>query len=75
MVLEQDSYYVLRNSVLDAVLTLSLICSVNTSETPVTAHLYQVKKGDRDVHKKKLSWLLRDLRCVDGKSAEKANIL
>ncbi|KAK7097986.1 exocyst complex component 1-like isoform X2 [Littorina saxatilis] len=51
----------------------SYLCAVlNTSETPVTAHLYQVKKGDRgDVHKKKLSWLLRDLRCVDGKSAEK----
>ena len=48
---------------------------MNTSETPVTAHLCQVKKGDRgDVHKKKLSWMLRDLRCVDGKSAEKANI-
>lgn len=46
--------------------------AVNTSETPVTAHLYQVKKGDRgENYKKKLSWLLRDLRCIDGKSAEK----
>ncbi|XP_076446278.1 exocyst complex component 1-like isoform X2 [Babylonia areolata] len=51
----------------------SYLCAVlNTSETQVSAHLYQVKKGDRgDVHKKKLSWLLRDLRQVDGKSAEK----
>ncbi|PVD35270.1 hypothetical protein C0Q70_06552 [Pomacea canaliculata] len=51
----------------------SYLCAVlNTSETPVTAHLYQVKKGDRgENYKKKLSWLLRDLRCIDGKSAEK----
>lgn len=51
----------------------SYLCAVlNTSEMPVTAHLYQVKKGDRgENHKKKLSWLLRDLRRVDGRSAEK----
>ncbi|KAL8621072.1 hypothetical protein ACOMHN_040597 [Nucella lapillus] len=50
----------------------SYLCAVlNTSETQVTAHLYQVKKGDRDAHKKKLSWMLRDLRQVDGKSTEK----
>ncbi|KAK7495288.1 hypothetical protein BaRGS_00013470 [Batillaria attramentaria] len=51
----------------------SYLCAVlNTTETPVSAHLYQVKKGDRgETHKKKLSWLLRDLRRVDGKSAEK----
>ena len=53
---------------------IAVSSTVNTSENQVTASLYQVKKGDRgDVHKKKLSWLLRDLRCVDGKSAEKVN--
>ncbi|RUS86833.1 hypothetical protein EGW08_005429 [Elysia chlorotica] len=51
----------------------SLLCSVlNTMESPVKVYIYHVKKSDRgDGHKKKMAWLLRDLRTVDGKSAEK----
>ena len=54
---------------------LSMHITVNTSESPaVTAHLCQVKKGDRgDIYKKKASWVLRELRCVDGKSVEKVS--
>lgn len=51
----------------------SLLCSVlNTMESPVKVYIYHVKKSDRgDGHKKKMAWLLRDLRNVDGKSTEK----
>ncbi|ESO90675.1 hypothetical protein LOTGIDRAFT_233685 [Lottia gigantea] len=51
----------------------SYLCAVlNTTDSPIRVFIYQVKKTDRgDGFKKKLSWLLRDLRTVDGKSAEK----
>ncbi|GFS06267.1 exocyst complex component 1 [Elysia marginata] len=51
----------------------NLLCSVlNTMESPVKVYIYHVKKSDRgDGHKKKMAWLLRDLRTVDGKNAEK----
>ncbi|XP_048237004.1 exocyst complex component 1-like isoform X1 [Haliotis rufescens] len=51
----------------------SFLCAVlNQAESPVQARVYQVKKADRgESYKKKLSWLLRDLKIVDGKNANK----
>uniref|UniRef100_A0A0B6ZCF6 Exocyst complex component Sec3 PIP2-binding N-terminal domain-containing protein n=1 Tax=Arion vulgaris TaxID=1028688 RepID=A0A0B6ZCF6_9EUPU len=51
----------------------SWLCVVlNTMESPVKVYVYHVKKSDRgDGYKKKMSWLLRDLRKFDGKSVEK----
>ncbi|XP_055958855.1 exocyst complex component 1 [Patella vulgata] len=51
----------------------SYLCAVlNTTDSPIRVFIYQVKKTDRgDAYKKKLSWLLRDLRNVDGRSAQK----
>ena len=53
-------------------ITLSFSSVVNTMESPVKVYIYHVKKSDRgDGHKKKMAWLLRDLRTVDGKNVEK----
>ncbi|XP_035825446.1 exocyst complex component 1 isoform X2 [Aplysia californica] len=51
----------------------SLLCVVlNTVEIPVKVYIYHVKKSDRgDGFKKKMAWLLRDLRMLDGRSADK----
>ncbi|CAG5118242.1 unnamed protein product [Candidula unifasciata] len=51
----------------------SWLCAVlNTMESPAKVYIYHVKKSDRgEGFKKKMSWLLRDLRKLDGKSAEK----
>ncbi|BFZ14807.1 hypothetical protein BsWGS_17846 [Bradybaena similaris] len=51
----------------------SWLCTVlNTMESPAKVYIYHVKKSDRgEGFKKKMSWLLRDLRKLDGKSAEK----
>ncbi|XP_055895283.1 exocyst complex component 1-like isoform X2 [Biomphalaria glabrata] len=51
----------------------SLLCAVlNTMESPAKVYIYHLKKTDRvDGYKKKMSWLLRDLKTLDGKSAEK----
>ncbi|XP_059178950.1 exocyst complex component 1-like isoform X1 [Physella acuta] len=51
----------------------SLLCAVlNTMESPAKVYIYHVKKADRaDGFKKKMSWLLRDLKQFDGKSADK----
>ena len=43
-----------------------------STETPIQARVYQVKKADKgDVYKKKVTWLLRELKAVDGKSFNK----
>ena len=45
-----------------------------TTEKPIQAHIYQVKKQDRgDTFKKKLSWSLRELKVLDAKDATKAS--
>ncbi|KAH9489273.1 Exocyst complex component 1 [Bulinus truncatus] len=51
----------------------SLLCAVlNTMENPVKVYIYHLKKSDRvDGYKTKMSWLLRDLKTLDGKSLEK----
>ncbi|CAL1546243.1 unnamed protein product [Lymnaea stagnalis] len=51
----------------------SLLCAVlNTMENPVKVYIYHVKKSDRaEGFKKKMAWLLRDLKTLDGKSVEK----
>ncbi|KAK3099143.1 hypothetical protein FSP39_000104 [Pinctada imbricata] len=50
---------------------LSFIVALST-ETPVQARVYEVKKADKgEVYKKKYSWLLRELKVVDGKSSNK----
>ena len=49
-----------------------MFISVNTVETPPKVYIYHVKKSDRgDGYKKKMAWLLRDLRILDGRTAEK----
>lgn len=43
-----------------------------STETPVQARVYQVKKADKtEAYKKKVTWLLRELKVVDGKSSSK----
>ncbi|XP_041359925.1 exocyst complex component 1-like isoform X2 [Gigantopelta aegis] len=51
----------------------SYLCAVlNTTETPIRVCVYVVKKADRgDAYKKQLSWLLKELRVVDGKNSDK----
>lgn len=45
-----------------------------STETPVQARIYQVKKADKtEAYKKKVTWLLRDLKVVDGKSSSKVS--
>ncbi|XP_022323455.2 exocyst complex component 1-like isoform X5 [Crassostrea virginica] len=50
----------------------SFLCAALSTETPVQARIYQVKKADKtEAYKKKVTWLLRDLKVVDGKSSSK----
>ncbi|XP_052078760.1 exocyst complex component 1-like isoform X1 [Mytilus californianus] len=51
----------------------SFLCAVlSTDITPIQPRVYQVKKADKgESYKKKLSWLLRELKTVDGKSTNK----
>lgn len=52
----------------------SFLCAAVTIDSPVQAHIYQLKKTDKgDSYKKKLSWLLRELKLVDGKDINKFN--
>ncbi|XP_011298132.1 exocyst complex component 1 [Fopius arisanus] len=44
----------------------SFLCLATTTDTPGSLLLYQVKKNDKNVFKKKLSWLLTDIQTVDG---------
>ena len=48
----------------------SFLCAAVTTEKPIQAHIYQVKKQDRgDTFKKKLSWALRELKVLDARDA------
>lgn len=59
---------ILSNSVLFAHFILLTV----TIDSPIQAHIYQLKKTDKgDSYKKKLSWLLRELKVVDGKDINK----
>lgn len=50
----------------------SFLCAAVTTEKPVTATIYQVKKQDRgDVFKKKASWPIRQLKVFDAKFINK----
>lgn len=50
----------------------SFLCAALSTETPVQARVYQVKKADKtEAYKKKVTWLLRELKVVDGKSSSK----
>ncbi|CAE1251875.1 EXOC1 [Acanthosepion pharaonis] len=50
----------------------SFLCAAVTIDSPIQAHIYQLKKTDKgDSYKKKLSWLLRELKVVDGKDINK----
>lgn len=54
---------------IDAILIFVVVVS---TETPVQARVYQVKKADKtEAYKKKVTWLLRELKVVDGKSSSK----
>ncbi|XP_074649870.1 exocyst complex component 1-like [Tubulanus polymorphus] len=49
----------------------SLLCLAVTTEKPVQATIYQVKKSEKvDSYKKKCQWPLRLLKLVDGKDAK-----
>ncbi|XP_069131565.1 exocyst complex component 1-like isoform X2 [Argopecten irradians] len=52
----------------------SFLCAAlnNDHESPVQARVCQVKKADKgESYKKKMTWLLRELKVVDGKSSNK----
>ncbi|XP_046670906.1 exocyst complex component 1 isoform X2 [Homalodisca vitripennis] len=46
----------------------SFLCISVTKETPLIVNIYQVKKTDKNVMKKKRSWNLSNLTLVDGKT-------
>lgn len=49
----------------------SFLCATINKEKPVSATVHQVKKTDKDIYKKKNSWLLRELQVVDGRDENK----
>jgi hypothetical protein len=46
-----------------------LIACVVSNERPVHVTIYKVKKTDKESYKKRTSWLLKDMKTVDGKDA------
>jgi len=51
---------------------VSLLCVSVTTEQPATVQIHQIKKAEKgDTYRKKTSWSLRELRCVDAKEADK----
>jgi hypothetical protein len=40
-----------------------------SNERPVYVTIYKVKKTDKESYKKRTSWLLKDMKRVDGKDA------
>lgn len=46
----------------------SFLCIAITTEKPICVTIYQVKKTDKNVFKKKRSWMLNELKSVDGKN-------
>lgn len=45
---------------------MSFLCLATTMDTPGSLILYQVKKNDKNIYKKKQSWPLSDIQIVDG---------
>ncbi|XP_053987113.1 exocyst complex component 1 [Hylaeus volcanicus] len=45
---------------------MSFLCLTTTTDTPPSLLLYQVKKNDKNIFKKKQSWTLSDIQIVDG---------
>ncbi|XP_015430191.1 PREDICTED: exocyst complex component 1 [Dufourea novaeangliae] len=45
---------------------MSFLCLTTTTDTPPSLLLYQVKKNDKNIFKKKQSWSLSDIQIVDG---------
>lgn len=50
---------------------ISFLCVAVSTEKPICVTIYQVKKSDKDVFKKRNSWPLRELKVVDGKDESK----
>lgn len=48
----------------------SFLCIAVSIEKPVQVSVYQIKKSDKDVYKKKMSWHLHELKLLDGKDAD-----
>jgi hypothetical protein len=46
-----------------------LIACAVSKERPVYVTIYKVKKTDKESYKKRTSWLLKDMKTVDGKDA------
>ncbi|XP_006814211.1 exocyst complex component 1-like [Saccoglossus kowalevskii] len=49
----------------------SFLCAAVTTDQPAQVSLYKVKKSEKDTYKKRESWLLSDLKVVDGKDTTK----
>ena len=47
-----------------------ILCLARTNDVPVYVKIYLLKKTDKDAFKKKNEWQLRDLKVLDGISAE-----
>ncbi|XP_014297281.1 exocyst complex component 1 isoform X2 [Microplitis demolitor] len=52
----------------------SFLCLTTTTDVPGTFIIYQIKKNDRNIFKKKQSWLLTDIQVVDGVKADSMDI-
>ncbi|XP_031788398.1 exocyst complex component 1 isoform X2 [Nasonia vitripennis] len=53
----------------------SFLCLVSTTDTPETFIIYQVKSGnEKSNFKKKQSWLLSDVRTIDGVDADSMDL-
>lgn len=50
---------------------ISILCAAVSQEKPINVYLYQVKKSDKDVYKKRNAWNLRELKSVDGRHDNK----
>ncbi|XP_076177753.1 exocyst complex component Sec3 isoform X2 [Ptiloglossa arizonensis] len=53
---------------------MSFLCFITTTDTPPSLLLYQVKKNDKNVFKKKQSWSLSDIQIVDGVKSDSMDI-
>ena len=53
---------------------MSFLCLTTTTDTPPSLLLYQVKKNDKNVFKKKQSWSLSDIQIVDGVKNDSTDI-
>jgi len=59
------------------IVSICVMLDVVTTEKPVQASLYQVKKAEkeREGFKKKMSWLLRQLKLFDAKYINKVSMM